>query len=155
MKKTKLISLIVLIIAFSNSVQGQFVKKVAKKANNKIEREAERRTERRINKKIDEGYDKIEVKIDGKNKDKKQKESVKKTNNSESDPTTNQTINSDISTKPNVSWDRYDFVPGDIVIFEDGPSADEENGEFPSRWDLVKGQVEIAEQTVMVVKKLI
>ena len=25
------------------------------------------------------------------------------------------------------------------------PSTDEENGEFPSRWDLVKGQVEIAE----------
>ena len=155
MKKTKLISLIVLIIAFSNSVQGQFVKKVAKKANNKIEREAERRTERRINKKIDEGYDKIEDKIDGKNKDKKQKESVKKTNSSESDPTTNQTINSGFSTKPNVSWSRYDFVPGDTVIFEDGASADEENGEFPSRWDLVKGQVEIAEQTVMVVKKLI
>jgi outer membrane protein OmpA-like peptidoglycan-associated protein len=35
-------------------------------------------------------------------------------------------------------------VPGDEVIFEDAPGADEENGEFPSRWDLVKGQVEIA-----------
>ncbi len=49
------------------------------------------------------------------------------------------------TSKPKVEWAKFDFVPGDEVIFEDGPSADEENGEFPSRWDLVKGQVEIAE----------
>ena len=42
-------------------------------------------------------------------------------------------------------WSKFDFVPGDTVIFEDGPSADEENGEFPSRWDLYKGGAEVAE----------
>ncbi|MCC7317940.1 MAG: OmpA family protein [Bacteroidales bacterium] len=47
-------------------------------------------------------------------------------------------------TKPEVQWAKFDFVPGDEVIFEDGPGQDEENGEFPSRWDLLKGQVEIA-----------
>jgi hypothetical protein len=31
------------------------------------------------------------------------------------------------------------------VIFEDTPSVDEENGEFPSRWDLYKGGAEIGE----------
>ena len=31
------------------------------------------------------------------------------------------------------------------MIFEDGPAQDEENGEFPSKWDLYKGQIEIAE----------
>ncbi len=46
--------------------------------------------------------------------------------------------------KQEVKWAKYDFVPGDEVIFEDGPGQDEENGEFPSRWDLLKGQVEIA-----------
>ncbi len=46
--------------------------------------------------------------------------------------------------KMNVQWAKFDFVPGDEVIFEDGPSIMEENGEFPSRWDLIKGQVEIA-----------
>lgn len=49
------------------------------------------------------------------------------------------------ASKPKVEWAKFDFVPGDEVIFEDRPSAEEENGEFPSRWDLVKGQVEIAE----------
>jgi len=44
----------------------------------------------------------------------------------------------------NMAWSKFDFVPGDEVIFEDGPDIMEENGEFPSRWDLVGGQVEIA-----------
>ncbi len=44
-----------------------------------------------------------------------------------------------------LSWSKFDFLPGDKVIFEDGPSAEEENGEFPSRWDLKSGNVEIAE----------
>lgn len=46
---------------------------------------------------------------------------------------------------PTVKWSKFDFVPGDIVIFEDGPSVDEENGEFPSKWDLDRGNAEIAE----------
>ncbi len=47
--------------------------------------------------------------------------------------------------KPNIKWAKYDFVPGQTVIFEDGPAKDEENGEFPSRWDLYKGNAEIGE----------
>ncbi len=45
--------------------------------------------------------------------------------------------------KVDVQWSKFDFVPGDEVIFEDGPSVDEENGEFPSRWDLFEGSAEI------------
>lgn len=46
---------------------------------------------------------------------------------------------------PTIKWNRYDFIPGDEIIFSDGPSQDEENGEFPSRWDLVEGNSEIVE----------
>jgi OOP family OmpA-OmpF porin len=46
--------------------------------------------------------------------------------------------------KPALTWARYDFVPGDRVIFEDNLDG-EENGEFPSRWDLVSGNTEVAE----------
>jgi len=45
---------------------------------------------------------------------------------------------------PQLKWSKYDFVPGDRVIFEDD-LVGEENGEFPSRWDLFTGTVEIAE----------
>ena len=46
--------------------------------------------------------------------------------------------------KPELKWAKYDFVPGDRVIFEDNQEG-EENGEFPSRWDLMAGNVEVAE----------
>ncbi len=46
--------------------------------------------------------------------------------------------------KPSLTWAKYDFVPGDRIIFEDNLEG-EENGEFPSRWDLVRGNVEVAE----------
>jgi hypothetical protein len=40
-------------------------------------------------------------------------------------------------------WNKYDFVPGEKIIFED-TQENEQNGEFPSRWDLVTGNVENA-----------
>ena len=40
-------------------------------------------------------------------------------------------------------WSKYDFVAGETVIFEDN-LAGEQVGEFPSKWDLVYGNAEIA-----------
>jgi len=40
-------------------------------------------------------------------------------------------------------WSKYDFVPGETVIFEDNLEG-EQNGEFPSQWDLIDGYVENA-----------
>jgi outer membrane protein OmpA-like peptidoglycan-associated protein len=45
---------------------------------------------------------------------------------------------------PTLVWSKFDFVPGDKIIFEDALSG-EENGEFPSRWDLMRGNVEVAQ----------
>lgn len=41
------------------------------------------------------------------------------------------------------AWSNYNFVPGDKVIFEDDLLW-EENGEFPSKWDLFEGFAENA-----------
>ncbi|NEM98705.1 OmpA family protein [Pontibacter burrus] len=41
------------------------------------------------------------------------------------------------------AWSKFDFVPGDKVIFSDN-LAGEELGEFPSRWDLNDGNAEVA-----------
>ena len=46
--------------------------------------------------------------------------------------------------KTELKWAQYDFVPGDRNIFED-ILIGEETGEFPSRWDLSRGIVEVAE----------
>ena len=38
-------------------------------------------------------------------------------------------------------WSKYDFVPGETVLFEDNLEG-EQNGEFPSQWDLIDGYVD-------------
>ncbi len=45
--------------------------------------------------------------------------------------------------QPTLDWTKFDFVPGDEIIFEDN-LENERNGEFPSKWDLVSGTVENA-----------
>src|SRR4030042_100131 len=42
-------------------------------------------------------------------------------------------------------YTKYDFIPGDKVIFYDDFSS-EEMGEFPSRWRLDEGVFEVAKQ---------
>jgi len=51
-----------------------------------------------------------------------------------------QSLNAQTTT---LTWNKYDFVPGEKIIFEDN-QENEQNGEFPSRWDLVTGNVENA-----------
>ena len=139
----KVLLLACIFIFTPQQAEAQFLKKISKKAKEKIERKAENRTERRVNKKIDEGFDKAEDEIDGKKVEEK-KDIEEKQKEANHGPNPDQEQVDAISNKPTVVWSKFDFVPGDTVIFEDGPSMDEENGEFPSRWDLVKGQVEIA-----------
>ena len=136
----KLLLLISIFLAVPQHVEGQFLKKLKEKAEAKIEQEAEKRAERRINKKIDKEFDKAEDVIDGK----KSGENEVKEGSENSNQSSQNTSQKNEANSPTVVWSKFDFIPGDEVIFEDGPSAHEENGEFPSRWDLVKGQVEIA-----------
>jgi outer membrane protein OmpA-like peptidoglycan-associated protein len=119
---------------------AQFLKKLKEKAEKKIEHEAEKRAERRVNNKIDKEFDKAEDVIDGKKKE----DSTTETSSQKNKTPQNTSNDTKTSTEPTVMWSKFDFIPGDEIIFEDAPSSTEENGEFPSRWDLVKGQIEIA-----------
>ncbi len=122
----------------------------------KLVNEADNRANSKTDQAIDKGFDAIEDGIGslfGKKKKKKEKEEPEvKENKSNIENTSTQKNKKDETvieetkdTSPTVNWSKYDFVPGDEVIFEDSPSEDEENGEFPSRWDLFKGSAEIGE----------
>jgi len=110
----------------------------------KLVQKTNKESNQAVDKKIDEGFNKIKG-LFGKKK--------KKTNTSQTQTTqqeTNQGQNQSqaasqpvSAAKPELKWAKYDFVPGDKVIFEDNLTG-EENGEFPSRWDLVRGNVENA-----------
>ena len=137
MKSFKLF-LVAIFLLFVASYNAQFIDKLVKKAGKKVEREAENRTQKKVDKTIDKVFDKAEESIDktvngtpeqNKNQDQSQENSLP-----------NEKGNSNA---PQLSWAKYDFVPGAEIIFEDNQDG-EQNGEFPSKWDLDKGSVENA-----------
>ena len=147
MKFTIKFLLFIGIFSFSQIGNAQILDRIARRTQQKIEREAENRAQKKIDKEIDKAFDEAEDEIDGKNKD----ENKQDDNNSNSSSSDNSSENTNKGEAPENSnndpvlvWSKFDFIPGDTVIFEDSPSADEENGEFPSRWDLYEGSAEIA-----------
>jgi len=149
--KRYLIPVLFVFFVFSTpqKTEAQFLNRLQRRIENKVEREVERRAERRADKVINDNLDKVEDAIDGKSKKKNSTTSensktdgVYESNENNSNETSE---NKPASHQPKVVWSKFDFVPGETVIFEDGPAVSEENGEFPSRWDLDEGNAEIAE----------
>lgn len=118
----------------------------------KVNQQANQRANQRTNQAIDKGFDKIEEGIGGifKKKDKS------KTDVEEEQPVEKKQANAKTEKaaeqeqpaaaeqpKPQLTWAKYDFVPGTEIIFEDNQDG-EQNGEFPSKWDLVSGSIENA-----------
>jgi len=143
---------ILLFALFSFSTNAQVKVDVKSKTN----REANQRANNKTDQAIDKGFDKLEEGIGnlfGKNKKKKKGKNKNEALQEQQQTQQNNEVGQSAETEKtepavpqmDVQWAKFDFVPGDEVLFEDAPSADEENGEFPSRWDLIAGQVEIAE----------
>ncbi|MFS4417290.1 OmpA family protein [Maribacter sp. 2307ULW6-5] len=134
-----------------SATQAQFLKKLGERAERAAERAVIRKTEQKVRKETEKAMDTIlgngqkgnkrrtqndrqgEIAIDGKE-------------TQENGVVTNQPSeeNSAATTPKLKTWSKYNFVPGDHIIFEDD-LATEENGEFPSRWDLNKGNAENAQ----------
>jgi len=127
----KLISLALLAFFLQLSIPSEA--QILKKLKNKVER----KVDQKIDKTIDKGLEKKEDKDEEMETDTENSEDLSKKN--QKMKTTGPT-----SQIPALNWAKYDFVPGDKIIFEDNLLG-EENGEFPSRWDLMRGNVEIAE----------
>ncbi len=136
-----------LIVCFSMITYNYGQINLKDKLKNKTIQRANKRTDQGINKGLDKTEEGIkDIFSDDKEKSPEEKgdDSASKdaTEASSEDNTTKNTVAAD--TGPALSWSKYDFVPGNEIIFEDNQEG-EENGEFPSRWDLVEGRVENAE----------
>ncbi len=121
--KTKLILVLLFAILMGFNVQAQFVKPSYSKAR-QVENEIKRQKK--------------------KEKEEEEKQEKQKKQAEQEDPKATEDQTDPQTEDPQLVWSKYDFVPGDKVLFEDDLS-DEENGEFPSRWDLQYGNVEIAQ----------
>ncbi len=156
--------LLILCLVLSIDMNGQFFDNLAKRATKKAEKETQKRSERRVDKGIDKVFDAVEdeadAAIDGDKKKSNRRSSDKKVipnaDNGDSEGSDNPDLveeavapdQNEVTPHPQeeesvLSWSKYDFVPGAEIIFEDS-QQDEQNGEFPSKWELVEGTVENA-----------
>ena len=139
----KKITPIVLTLLFAfcyQSAEAQLLKKLKKKAEKTVERKLEEKVEKETEKTMDtilNGDSGNNQKPSGTNSTIPNEEEKLASNKDKTS-----SIESSDSQKFQL-WSKYNFVPGDKVIFQDD-LIDEESGEFPSRWDLMKGSAENA-----------
>lgn len=142
--KGLLVFLITGLLAFSSANSIAQVKIDVKK---KVKQQANQRANQHTNQAIDKGFDKLEEGVGSlfKKKDKKEEEvqEEEKVSGKSEKPTPETQPTPEEKPKPQLTWAKYDFVPGPEIIFEDNLEG-EQNGEFPSKWDLKAGTVEIA-----------
>ena len=132
----------ILLIFLSPEARSQKVKVNVKE---KVVQETDTRANQKTDEVIDRGFDKIEEGIGNilKKKEKKDESSVtEKAGKSENEDTAPERTQPEAKENQQslltLKWNKYDFVPGEKIIFEDCQEG-EVNGEFPSRWDLAGG----------------
>ena len=139
MKKILLLIAIFAFICAQASGQG-FLNRLKDKAKETAERNIERKVEKGVDDALDGNLGKDKKDKDKKDKDKKDKDKKsKKSKNEDADDEEEAEDTYD----PQAGAAKSDFVRGSVVMFEDN-MQDEQVGEFPSKWDLVRGNAEIA-----------
>lgn len=150
LKRGKKVAFIALLAIFMLAFVTPGIAQVKVEVEEKVEKKVNQRANRKTDQAIDKGLDKLEEgigKLFGKKKKKDSSEEQPEQQGQQTLPAEQETQPKaaiETETGPQLNWAKYDFVPGDKVIFEDNLIG-EENGEFPSRWDLKKGNVEIAQ----------
>jgi OmpA-OmpF porin, OOP family len=104
------------------------------------------KVKKKVNKTIEKNIDRtIDKTVDGAEKDIKEgpekKGEEKKEGKSKQDPEDKGKSNNIKNEEELKVWRKFDFVPGDKIIFSDN-LVGEEVGEFPSKWDLLSGNAE-------------
>ncbi|MGE5496728.1 MAG: hypothetical protein ACM3Q2_01555, partial [Syntrophothermus sp.] len=139
MKKGYLIFVLLLAIGFTQTNQAQFFDKLKKKTEEKIKKEGEKRAEGQMNKGVEKAYDEAEKAVTG--KDDAKTDAPDKTKNNGQNPanTAQKTdakvpVKADDTKQPLVINSKYDFIPGEKVIFFDDFTA-ENTGDFPIQWN--------------------
>lgn len=131
MKKLLLLSMFTISISALNA---QLLKNIGEKIKNK----SGQRADQKVDQTIDKGLDKTE---EGAKDATKTKTEAK----TETDVITRSgvQVSPGGNTTPTLKvYQNYDFVPGDKILFEDN-FTDDQDGEFPSHWELKSGQAVI------------
>lgn len=153
MKVNRLLITLILLLFVTNA-NAQLLKKIKKRAENAAKETVLRKVEEKAAEKTEKAMDTIlnadkklkkSKKNDGTvNEDTEDLNSVDEENNIDLNEANEEFHEESLDKLPTSQpWSKYNFVAGDKIIFHDDLSG-EENGEFPSRWDLIKGNAENA-----------
>ncbi len=139
MKRLLMVLLIFAVAASTTEVYSQgWLKKLGKKAEEAAKRKIEQKVEEKTEKAVDDAFDGNIGK--GKKGKKKDSEEVD-VDDSESEAG-EQSGGKKQKQSAQMTWNKFDFVSGDEIMFEDN-QANEQLGEFPSQWDVLNGSAEV------------
>ena len=129
----KLVLMLVAMVAFAVTADAQgFLKRLKDRAVNAAENAVSNKVDSKVNEETNKAMDDV---LDGKKSDKKSKKS--NDNDADDEPSAKQ------KKSAKGEENKSDFVPGNVVIFEDNLQG-EQLGEFPSKWDLIENNAEVA-----------
>lgn len=141
MKKLVFILSVLFLMTGAADVQAQWLKKVGQKAVERAKERAKNKVERKVDdavdKTVDGAFDGAEDAVKGEGKKGKNVDA-----DADTDEATAQDSGKQQKKSTEMSWNKFDFVAGDNIIFEDN-QANEQLGEFPSQWDVLSGSAEI------------
>jgi len=133
MKKLFFMLIVAFACAGTADAQG-WLKKLGKVAEDAAKRTVERKVEQKTEQAVDDA-------VEGKMSSKKDKKSKDSDDADYEDAEVTEQSGDD--TPVDAKNQKSDFVRGSVVMFEDD-LAGEQIGEFPSKWDLVRGSAEVA-----------
>ncbi len=145
MKVTRLLLCLALMSAFSTAGAQNWGNKLKEKAENAAKRAVENNVERKTEQAVDNAMNPNVNRNKDKNQGNKGKNNNADDNYSDDNVSNNDApANDPRNPKAQISWNSYDFVAGDEIIFEDN-LQDEQIGEFPSKWDVFGGYAQVAQ----------
>jgi len=138
----KLLILVLATSFFNLAVHSQLIKKLGNKVKDKTEQRADQKVDNAIDKGLDKAEDAGKKNPGQPNNDPKNQPPTSSTTPKPANPAaTDQPARDTVPVPPPALkvYNNYDFVPGDKILFEDN-FAEDQDGEFPSHWELKSGQ---------------
>ena len=123
-------------LSYSTNADAQLLKKLGERVKNTVENKILNKAENTVSEEMDEA-------LDGKKKDSKSMKQDAEAGEEAEEGAMNQATGEVV---------KSDFVPGTVVIFEDNLQG-EQMGEFPSKWDLIDNNAEVAKMNGMMAIK--
>ena len=134
--------MLVVMMAFTMSADAQgWLGRIRDRAVNAAENAVTRKVENKVERETDDAMDAV---LDGKTSDKSSKKSKKSKSDDADDYEDAEVTEQSGDDTPVVAQNqKSDFVRGSVILFEDD-FANEQMGEFPSKWDISEGSLETA-----------